>query len=1230
MVNRIKLAKERIQKIYKKYSFEDICHSLFILSLWLPNVSSVVKPTFLYLCLLEIYDYDWSKANKIKSYKDFQNFYNKIRRFIPDFHMLEDYMPEQDWGDVYYFINDKCYKYLYGGELENTYDHLKFFELYHCALKEELQHITGQDIQKDFVSVLNLQEQIIDNISNEITDINIGYFKLPNEDFWNKCYLFLYSKLNLLDIFASKTLDWYSQTESISKNILQDQNFGNMYVQGNVLNKLFIKKGNQYYILPIRRFAAVLLDMWNNIILENETILQINNDKLKNRLFEYIENKLSPNYIYHRNITIINNDDTNFLKIDALLSYDNKLLFLILEEPENNLQDINSKIISIKENLKTEQSIKLIKDDIAIEIKAPNNDIEIKFIVIQPSLSTALDMITFEYKPEFLLCPYVDFIQLIDNFKNLDDLFKKLNFLENIDKIGISSISDWLAYYMQNEGEILTGYHEYSMLTLEPFFASNTRFEYLKNFWDISPKSTINEIEPYNWEMELIRNSDSVEMYSAHYQMMAICCKISHTDVFINSLNGINSDLIKAITFFAEIIEDIFHIHKKEIEKHLFFKTHNKLQILIVSYEMIERNDIIPLKNYTNSGNIWNIQAVKFKNEFGLRIIFNESKLYEQFQNVTNRELVNDLFIDIINKINQNFPDQDSISTLIEQAELDKKNSTRFMVNSIKKETCFPESYDVIYPKNKDFIRVQNTIAKILHDNNIKEGQYNLDDAKRIIDILKQKLIEILNNEINTCDFIKSIPLLITYNDANINSFEMKDKRIRLSLNHEVDFSREENLVKAHEKFLREAKNYRYLIEKFVQFTPTGNKILDENLLSYLLALVDWILVMYQHSDVIYYDLLASGLLIKEDKTIETLFLDKTAEQEDIYSLIEVKEELYDHNKSSIKFTSLMDDYEEFCNNFRKDFGFNFKNMINLLTILSQWSNEELCYIIASKSDIVNKIKTALKDFTKEEENEIPTILDFLTLKKEEVATIIDKNDSSRIFQCKDIPVDEFNLRYSRYTIKPLIKYQDAYIWGAYSAQKTGKTFCNHLSNTRLPYKPQKENTLKFLEKMKKKHEKELVINTYNIIKNYTNHIEKEVELHKRDKNGNHPKELGDYDILAYLQDENILLNIECKHHLPAYCAKDARKYLDKMYEKDKNGLSAIDRVLNREQYAIDNYKSILKILNVTCKTVPKIISIYVTKIRTYYIMFPKDKTNIKMLSINDLDHYINSIKMKL
>ena len=159
-----------------------------------------------------------------------------------------------------------------------------------------------------------------------------------------------------------------------------------------------------------------------------------------------------------------------------------------------------------------------------------------------------------------------------------------------------------------------------------------------------------------------------------------------------------------------------------------------------------------------------------------------------------------------------------------------------------------------------------------------------------------------------------------------------------------------------------------------------------------------------------------------------------------------------------------------------------------------------------------------------------------------------------------------------------------------------------------MPYNITNSKSAQILEKIKKIHEKELVDNTYNILAQYTNFIDREVKLHKRDKSGNHPQNLGDYDVLAYLPDSNILLNIECKHHIGAYSPKDARKYLDKMYKPDKSGKSAIDRVINREQYISDNYQVALNILKTGRTNKPQILSIYVTKIRTFYIMFPKEK----------------------
>src|SRR6185436_10328625 len=64
-----------------------------------------------------------------------------------------------------------------------------------------------------------------------------------------------------------------------------------------------------------------------------------------------------------------------------------------------------------------------------------------------------------------------------------------------------------------------------------------------------------------------------------------------------------------------------------------------------------------------------------------------------------------------------------------------------------------------------------------------------------------------------------------------------------------------------------------------------------------------------------------------------------------------------------------------------------------------------------------------------------------------------------------------------------------------------------------------------------------------------------ERELHKidkTDKTNNHPSDLGDYDVLAFLEAKNILLYIECKVIDPPYCLKDARRLREKIFGRIK------------------------------------------------------------------------------
>jgi hypothetical protein len=1240
MKDTLKYTKEQIQKIYKKYSFKDICNSLFILSSWLPNISATVKPSFLFLCLFEILDYEFKKEDKIKKYSDFKSFFSKIKTFIPEFIGMEDYFPENDWGDVFYYIDGDFYKYLYGGELENTYDHIKYFEFYHGTLSEDLYKITNQNPKEDLKKILKLQNLIIESITNNDNEsMDRGYFELPNENFWNECNIFLYSKLNIFDIFDTETLDWYSQKEPISKEILKDRNFCEAVMTGNAITSLFIKKEDEYYLLPLRRIYAVLLDKWNKIIFKNIKQLETpaNNILLKKQLNKFLYSKISMDYDYFENISLIQNNKPDSSTIEALLVHENRILLILLQElcedatmdSAEHLTKINQQIKKYKDILSKNDNLKFIIHNKLVEFETdPENNIklEMDFIVIHPSLTTTFSCLGFKEELNFKLFNYTDFIQFIDEIRDVDDLFKKFDYTKKGNKKSFSSNADLISFFSsENEGEILTGCHEYSHIFLDPFYSDKTRYQNLKSFWELSPKEILNNIEPRNWLLEKMENSDSLYMYSLHFSTFAICCKLDDITIFINTLPRMDSTHIDGIKIFSEMLEDAFTRYKDILKEHLFFKSNKKLQILVIPEDIVTNKQINELTHLLPKEEIWMSDIVQFKGCKGIRIVFDKEKLFDNLMNIHNRTVQIKLFIEIINKINKIYPDALITKSIVEKSLVDKEQLTRFMVYADRKETCFPVRHSNIYPQQKDFIKTQNIMAKILHEANITSRDYDLDKAKYILDTLKNKLIEYINDEVRKYNFKTAIPMLIEYNDANINTYEMKDKRIRVSLQHEVDYSREDELTEAHEKFLREAANYRYLIEKFVQINPNGNKRLDEDDLSFLLSLVDWLIITYRHSDSIHYNLLACGLIVKDDKSIETIFKDNYSEKEDQYASIEVTEQLY-KSYENINFTSYMKYHEEFCMAFKEDFGFNFQNMINILTVLSQWIEDDSPYIIASEVEIIKNAIKSLKDYSVEEQQEVPLILDFLTLKQGDITKILNKNDFCSTIKCEDIPLDEFNLRYCRYTIKPLIKYENKFIWGPYSAQKTGMTFCKHIQDTRMPYNLKNSKSLQILEKIKKIHEKELVKNTCDILSQYTQFIDKEVELHKRDKAGNHPLSLGDYDVLAYLPNENILLNIECKHHLGAYSPKDARKYLDKMYEPDKSRKSAIDRVINREQYISENYQVALDILKTNTNNKPEVLSLYVTKIRTFYIMFPKEKTNTKLLSIYDLENYISSL----
>ena len=67
-----------------------------------------------------------------------------------------------------------------------------------------------------------------------------------------------------------------------------------------------------------------------------------------------------------------------------------------------------------------------------------------------------------------------------------------------------------------------------------------------------------------------------------------------------------------------------------------------------------------------------------------------------------------------------------------------------------------------------------------------------------------------------------------------------------------------------------------------------------------------------------------------------------------------------------------------------------------------------------------------------------------------------------------------------------------------------------------------------------------LVAKTLQIVSRYA-YAKVNVYLHRIDKERNHP-DIGDYDVIGFYPEKNVVLNIECKDILCPYCLKDSRR----------------------------------------------------------------------------------------
>jgi hypothetical protein len=386
--------------------------------------------------------------------------------------------------------------------------------------------------------------------------------------------------------------------------------------------------------------------------------------------------------------------------------------------------------------------------------------------------------------------------------------------------------------------------------------------------------------------------------------------------------------------------------------------------------------------------------------------------------------------------------------------------------------------------------------------------------------------------------------------------------------------------------------------------------------------------VFYAASDSLHYGIHPVGMKIGRDSLVEVVYDESLIKKEKEFAEEEAKLKLGlignpDDRVSSPR--SLDDFLEALDRAFRQDLKFTFRSMINVLQVLTRWSDfrphTETSPFYSGNLDEIKG--TCLENIEGISLEEIGPIINFLTLKSEDIIRLSGQDET-----CSDLPVWEHRKRYARYNLKPIIVIDGVFYWGPYSVRRSGIIWSGNLSYGTLPTNLQSPAIQEILRSEKKLIEDNLVIKTLEIVKRVTPYARSNVWLHKLDKAKNFPSDLGDYDVLAFYPEKNIVLNIECKDILPPFCQKDAKTLRETIFGEGDKDQGHFKQINKRRVYLSDNFLEIAKTLNwpIELSKLPEIVTLYVTRMTYWWTKFPPYEIDAVFQRVDLLSKFIEGL----
>lgn len=1152
---------EAVRAHLTSVSAMDAYLALLIGELWLPNISAQSRQALAVSIFVSVKASIFADRS-LHTYVEFSEFLNRLHALLPTFPMMDDYLPELDWGQVRTVFEGTTYRLMYGGAFERIPDFIDAFRL------AKTGDAPGQN---DLRAVLTLQDYLLENIaqSSDVSTIDSGQLEVPPENFWAQARKILQ---DLPDMAAKLAVsaELIARQGAISRP--DGASFTTKFMSGKLLPFAWLElEGRRFPISP-RSLCAVVIQYWEER--EARPSEQVERDTAKQTAnflaarFRSADIVPGPMRILLRHPKLVD------LQVCAFLRTRNVLWVVVIIDVRRarDLPSAERRLHAL-----IEEDDGLLAQDLAtgqllhMPLQGrPADAIRVIAVIITPIAGAPVALPRSSTLKTLSLVDLVSIVESVQRMQDLEGYFAFVDANEESDSPFIGSM-DKFAVYRQSHGVLIGGAIRPNLIMLDPHGGSNFRFEMLRDFWASAP-SRFPDDEPMTWSVEPSDGTLRQLINRSHLQLSWCADRAVPTLHFMLDVEAQDLEIrhVTLLELFVHCVADAWNERAELFPAGLLKKerivTHCRANLDRLPLESGSEPSTDPLLT------AWTIRD-RSADSLVLEVHVDLSQVAFGLEDASDARFeafcAGEWLQGACELVGASLDEQ-----LLRALAATADRSPRFTLSHSDRTVDVPDHPNPISADLEHYKLARRDLAMEFRAEGVAPGRYELKQAKAVIDKIRDRYRSLVHEHIRRFDQEALVRFGVEQFDHLVGNYDRESMRLRMSRSHEVDFNRTEQQAKAHEEFVRAIRNVRYLLELGYSRGLSGGGVpLVEDWQS-LFAQVDWLLVLYGASDTLHNELEVGGIDVDNDFIPEVFYDgndDLTYKQEAANEILEL-----DIAEDRV---AEMDEAERLRLNtaFVNSVGFPLSTLLSVLAVLGRWASANqgslpLAWSYeAHKADVLDTLVAHLPEVSAVE---VAAAVDFLILDASRVCMLAGRDREEG-----DVPVWEHRKRVHRYAIRPLLQIrQDTLLWGAAAAHRAFGIWSGTFSDGYPPADFGYSEIEDVATSIKRRIEYDLELRAVEVLGRHFTYFGHGIDFRSR-----FPQEgfddVGDYDVLAYRPEGNQWFMVECKYNKPPFCVKDTRRLREEVFGRTPES-GQLAKIARRHAFLEKHAPRVLELLN--------------------------------------------------